>query len=54
MIARGRGYLIASQDEDGSWPEMTRPPGGTSYAQRISSTGWATLALLATRRMGPR
>ena len=48
MVSRGRAYLIACQREDGSWPETTRPAGGTSYAQRISTTGWATLALLAT------
>ena len=49
MISRGRAFLIAHQHEDGSWTETTRPPGGDSYAQRISTTGWATLALLATR-----
>ncbi len=49
MIARGRAFLIARQHEDGSWTETTRPPGGDSYAQRISTTGWSTLALLATR-----
>ena len=49
MIARGRAFLIAAQRDDGSWAETTRPAGGTSYAQRISTTGWATLALLATR-----
>jgi Squalene-hopene cyclase C-terminal domain len=49
MIARGRAFLVAAQREDGGWPETTRPSGGTSYAQRISTTGWATLALLATR-----
>ena len=49
MIARGRAYLIAHQHDDGSWTETTRPPGAESYAQRISTTGWATLALLATR-----
>jgi len=48
MIARGRVFLIAQQHEDGSWTETTRPPGSVSYAQRISTTGWATLALLAT------
>jgi hypothetical protein len=48
MIARGRQYLIVTQLEDGSWPETTRPPGGTSYAQRASTTGWATQALLLT------
>lgn len=49
MIDRGRAFLVASQLRDGSWPETTRPPGAESYAQRISTTGWATLALLATR-----
>ncbi len=45
-IQRGRGYLIASQDDDGGWVETTRPPGQESYAQRISTTAWALLALL--------
>ncbi len=46
-VARGRAYLIAQQLEDGSWPETTRPANQESYAQRISTTGWALLALLA-------
>jgi hypothetical protein len=49
MVQRGRAYLIAQQKADGSWPETTRPGGGDSYAQRLSTAGWATLALLATR-----
>jgi hypothetical protein len=49
MVTRGRGFLIAQQQKDGSWIETTRPPGSVSYAQRISTTGWATLALLETR-----
>ena len=49
MIARGRAFLIAQQQTDGSWIETTRPPGNVSYAQRISTTGWAVQALLATR-----
>ena len=49
MIRRGRRSLIASQREDGSWPETTRPARGESYAQRLSTAGWATLALLTTR-----
>ncbi|HXG11073.1 MAG TPA: prenyltransferase/squalene oxidase repeat-containing protein [Gemmataceae bacterium] len=49
MIERGRAYLIRTQQEDGSWRETTRPAGGESYAQRISTCGWATLALLATQ-----
>lgn len=51
MLRRGRAYLVASQLADGSWIETTRPEGAVSYAQRISTTGWATLALLATREM---
>jgi hypothetical protein len=46
MIRRGREFLVRLQDADGGWPETTRPPGADSYAQRISTTGWALLALL--------
>jgi squalene cyclase len=49
LLKRGRAYLLASQQTDGSWPETTRPAGNESYSQRISTTGWALLALLATR-----
>lgn len=49
MIHRGRAYLIATQRPDGSWPETTRPPDGVSYAQRLSTTGWALQALLVTK-----
>jgi hypothetical protein len=48
MIARGRKFLIEEQLDDGSWVETTRPPGSVSYAERISTAGWATIALLAT------
>ena len=48
-IRRGRHFLVAQQNRDGSWPETTRPPGGDSYAQRLSTSGWVTLALLETR-----
>jgi len=47
-IGRGRAYLISTQERDGGWPETTRPPGGHSYAQHISTSGWATQALLLT------
>ena len=50
MVRRGRAYLIAAQRADGSWPETTRPAGAESYAQRLSTAGWATLALLAGQR----
>ena len=46
LLDRGRAFLVANQNPDGSWTETTRPSGGESYAQRLSTTGWATLALL--------
>ena len=49
MVRGGRAFLIEAQLGDGSWVETTRPAGQESYAQYISTTGWATLALLATR-----
>jgi hypothetical protein len=49
MRRRGREYLLSIQKPDGSWTETTRPAGEESYAQRLSTTGWATLALLATK-----
>ncbi len=48
LARRGRAFLVANQQEDGSWSETTRPAGRDSYAQRLSTAGWATLALLAT------
>jgi hypothetical protein len=51
QIRRGRDYLLATQHSDGAWPETTRPAGGDSYAQRVSTTGWATIALLMTREL---
>jgi squalene cyclase len=54
MIARGRAFLVAEQQTDGSWIETTRPPGNVSYAQRISTTGWAVQALLATQKLSAR
>jgi hypothetical protein len=53
MIERGRGFLIASQQKEGDWLETTRPAGNETYAQRISTAGWATLALLATKDKRP-
>jgi len=52
LIHRGRNYLVARQGPDGSWPATTRPPGGDSYAQRVSTSAWATLALLVTNEPG--
>ncbi len=50
-ITRGRAFLVSIQNQDGSWPATTRPTGGESYAQMMSTTGWATLALLETKGM---
>jgi hypothetical protein len=46
-IAKGKAFIESQQRPDGSWPETTRPAAQESYAQRISTTGWALLALLA-------
>jgi hypothetical protein len=48
-IERGRRFLVGAQQADGSWAETTRPPGAVSYAHRISTSGWAALALLLTK-----
>ena len=48
-IRRGRESLVALQEKDGSWQETTRPAGAESYAQRVSTTAWAALALIETR-----
>jgi hypothetical protein len=48
LIRRGRNFLVSQQNVDGSWPATTRPAGGDSYAQRVSTTAWAILALLET------
>ncbi len=53
LIADGRAFLVEEQLDDGSWIETTRPPGQQSYAQWISTTGWATLALIETRNVAP-
>jgi hypothetical protein len=43
----GSHWLEAQQLDDGSWPETTRPPGGVSEPLRVSTTAWATLALMS-------
>jgi squalene cyclase len=47
-LHRGRQFLLRTQLPNGGWPETTRPPGARSYAQHVSTSAWATLALLAT------
>jgi hypothetical protein len=49
MIERGAAFLRETQLDDGGWPETTRPSGDVSYAQRLSTTGWCTLAMLKAR-----
>jgi hypothetical protein len=45
---RGRAWLVKMQDAEGAWPETTRPSGGQSYAERISTAAWVAYALLET------
>jgi squalene cyclase len=49
-ITHGRAWLLLVQRPSGGWTETTRPAGSQSYAQHISTSGWATMALLATSR----
>ena len=42
-----RQYLLRSQWSGGGWPATTRPAGGDSYAQHISTTAWVVLSLTA-------
>jgi len=46
IMNRGLSFLIAEQLQDGSWRETTRPSGEESHAQWISTSAWATMALL--------
>ena len=46
LVTKGRAWLLAKQQAEGGWPETTRPPGSQSYAQHISTTAWALMALL--------
>ena len=48
MVRQGRDFLLRNQQPTGGWIETTRPSGSSSYAQHVSTTAWATLALLAT------
>jgi hypothetical protein len=48
LLRDGRQWLIAHQLESGGWMETTRPSGGSSYAQHVSTTAWALIALLET------
>jgi hypothetical protein len=45
-LAKGRAYLAAQQQPDGSWPETVRPGAKPHAALRLSTTAWALVALL--------
>jgi hypothetical protein len=45
-IGKGRAYLAAQQNADGSWPETMRSGAAASESQRLSTTAWALTALL--------
>jgi hypothetical protein len=47
-VERGRSALLRLQQAEGGWQETTRPPGGVSYAEHISTTAWALYSLLET------
>jgi hypothetical protein len=51
-LSKAKQYLEREQLSTGAWPETTRPSGGTSYAHHISTTAWATLALLRLEALG--
>ncbi len=51
-IRRATDFLRKFQLSDGSWPETTRPSGFTSYAERVSTAGWAAYALMVTDAKG--
>lgn len=46
---KGEKFLLTEQRPDGSWPATTRPRGGQSYAQHISTSAWAAMALLKSK-----
>jgi hypothetical protein len=49
MLNSGRNYLAATQLPSGGWPATTRPAGLESYPEMISTSAWATLALVMTK-----
>ncbi len=53
-IHRGRSFLFKTQESYGGWPETTRPTGGTSYAQHISTSAWALIAINAIADQPPQ
>ena len=49
-ILKGREFLVSLQFEDGGWPAARQSSSGETYARHLSTSAWATLALLATKR----
>jgi squalene cyclase len=49
-ISKARAFLISVQFEDGGWPSAVESTTGGTYARHMSTSAWATLALLATKR----
>lgn len=45
-IDKGRAFLVAQQQADGSWAETMRGGSASSEAQRLSTTAWVLMALL--------
>ena len=50
LVEQGKAYLRQAQLKPGGWLETTRPSGSQSYAQHISTTAWALMALLKDSR----
>ena len=49
VMKRGASFLVAEQLQDGSWQETTRPSGGKSHAQWISTSAWARASTVGDR-----
>src|SRR5262245_45839241 len=49
-IVKGRAFLVSVQFQDGGWPAARQSTTGETYARHISTSAWATLALLTTKR----
>jgi hypothetical protein len=49
-ITKGRAFLMSIQFMDGGWPAARQSTTGETYARHISTSAWATLALLRTKR----
>ncbi len=45
---KARAWLLKTQWSGGGWPATTRPGGGDSYAQHISTTAWVLISFAVT------